>query len=293
MNVCLLCQRDKYKKSARSLLDPLFFTISVLLLSLEGGEESSSDGGDSLLVDKGKSVIKGLRANDSVLTGQHDEATHAGLLSRLIELRQEVLLVDLDLARNVSTHASFDLSGHHLFVLLDSGVNNFLHDSKIRLSDTQSDIDFNKLDKTLHKQVLEKLLILVRVFVEVLDHSSLSIVLQLLNKLVNNLHLLNAEFVLLSTLLDLELGLSVGKFGFVVLSESLLVSLNLLLLTNGEFIFGLLANLLNTLLTVGLDERDHRVENLLCLLIIHLYIKFVLLYFTRRYKSSRSKNTFN
>lgn len=68
----------------------------------ERREERSSDLGDGLLVGHLDAIVEGLGAGDAVLLAVHDEATEAGVLHvRFVPLGEEVILVDLDFARDV------------------------------------------------------------------------------------------------------------------------------------------------------------------------------------------------
>lgn len=69
----------------------------------EGGEEAHSDLRDGLLVGHGDALVQGLGTGNAVLLAVHHEPAKARVVLVLcVPLRQEVCLVDLHLAGNVS-----------------------------------------------------------------------------------------------------------------------------------------------------------------------------------------------
>ena len=114
----------------------------------------------------------------------------------------------------------------------------------------------------LNEEVLNEFLISTSVIFLLLNHLVLGLLVELLHEGVDSPHLVNSDDVLLSTLLNPQLNLVLLKLVLIVLSQSLLLFCDILLLLDCELVLCLLGNGSNSLLSVRPDEGNHGLEHL-------------------------------
>eukprot|EP00356_Strombidium_inclinatum_P016495 CAMPEP_0170493052 /NCGR_PEP_ID=MMETSP0208-20121228/13282_1 /TAXON_ID=197538 /ORGANISM="Strombidium inclinatum, Strain S3" /LENGTH=248 /DNA_ID=CAMNT_0010768909 /DNA_START=52 /DNA_END=796 /DNA_ORIENTATION=- len=233
-------------------------------------EEHVSDGGDGGLEAEVDAVVDGLRAHNTALLGEQLEPSQGS--ARLIILDAlQVLLVHDDVAGDVLGVLAFEtlhLRDDHFSVLGHSFVLDGLDHVDVALSAADENLSFHELDKTLDEEVLEKLLIGVFVAVELFADLLAHLLTQVLDVLIDFSHALDTLQILLLGLLDLQADLLVGKFVLEVLRDLLLFFLDVLVLLDGELVAHRLLDARDLLVTVLLDELDHRLQDFLRLNVV-------------------------
>lgn len=138
-------------------------TDSLFLLLCERWEQDSSHLRDGLLVGHGKTVVKSLWADNTVLSCIHDEASQTWLSWVLwLVWWQKVLLIDGHVAWNVFfALESLNLSQHKFFVLFDSIVNDSLECVHIAFPASENHLWLDQFNQSLDKEVLEQLGVLL------------------------------------------------------------------------------------------------------------------------------------
>jgi hypothetical protein len=122
----------------------------------------------------------------------------------------------------------------------------------------------------LYNQILDKLLVRSLITVLLGNHLMLSFLIDLLNKRVDCLHLLNSSNVLFSRLLNSQFDLVLLELVFIVINNGFLLLSNVVLLLDGELIFSLFANCQYSFISVSFDESYHRFKNLIGLCRVHI-----------------------
>jgi len=183
----------------------------------------------------------------------------------------------------VDSHCAWDvffalerlyLGQHHFLVLSHSFINHSSNQVLVGLTHTKSDSRLNQFDEALNKQLLHKLGVAFLVVSKLISHAEFGLIEEALDQLVGCPHFGDASLVSLSRALDLKVDLSDVDVLLVLFGETLLLALNLLFLLNGEVHVGLIADLLYALFSVLLDEKDHRGEDIVLLLVVHVVYRY-------------------
>ena len=234
-------------------------------LFAERWEELGSHHWDGLLVGHGESVVEGLGADDAVLLGVHHEATQARVgWVLLVVFWEELLLVHSHIAWDVVlAFEGLDLAEHELLVLLDSLVNDSLEEVLVTLAASENNLWLDQLDESLNKQLLQQSGVLVLVSLESVVHGHTSLLLQRLDQLVDGLHASNALLVLLRTLLNLKVDFCDAEVLLELVQQTLLLSMDELLLLHSEVNLSLVLDLEHTLVSVLSNELNHALHDLL------------------------------
>lgn len=117
----------------------------------------------------------------------------------------------------------------------------------------------------LDKKVLEKFLILSLILAHSLSNLSPSIFSKLFDILIYFLHLLDPDLILLLGLVDLQFNLLVVELGLEVLSNSLLLLIDVVVLFDSEFVTHAFFDAVYFLPAVLFNELDHVLKDLFCL----------------------------
>ncbi len=246
--------------------------IHSLVLACKRGEQGGSHLRDGKLEGHGQTVVQLLRAHNTILLGEHDEAAQARpRWVSLVIIWQEFLAIDNDGAGDIVLSLKGDDLGEHSgLVLGNSIINDRVEEVLVTLTAAKSDLGLNELDQALDEQVLKELLMGSWVVLELLMHLSASLSLETLNQLVGALHTINTRFVLGLRPLDLHVALSnLQVFGGLVL-QTLLLGLDHVLRLSGEVILHLLLNGLDALPTLSANEVGHAINDGLGLHVVHL-----------------------
>ena len=119
----------------------------------EGREETGSHFRDGHLVGELNAVVQFLGTHNTVALGVHHESANAGVggVFRIV-VRQEVLLVDSNVARDVLfALQSLNLGKHQFLVLRHSILNYTLKQVNVSFSAPEGHFGFNEFDESLHK----------------------------------------------------------------------------------------------------------------------------------------------
>ena len=239
---------------------------------VHGGEELTTDHGDGSVVGELDTVFEGLGADDAVLAGEEQESTEAcafGLL--FVPFGQVSLSVYGDLALDVClTLQSLALCQHQLLVFIYSFLNNAFKHVNIGFTTPEGDFLLVELDKSLDEEILHESLVDLGLFAHLLVKGHLCSFEEVLDHLLDADHSLNSFLVLFSRLGNLQPDFLIVELVGEVLSETLLLRLNMLLLANVEVVVGLLLDFLDAFLAGLFDERHHGVEDDACLVIVHI-----------------------
>ena len=129
----------------------------------------------------------------------------------------------------------------------------------VALSASQGHVWLNQSDQTLDEQLLEQFLVSSVILAHLIVHLDFCFALQTLNELVDHAHALDSLLVLLSRLLDLEVDFGGCEVFLELLTKPLLFSFNCLLFADREIVLSLALDLVDTFITMGLDELDHAI----------------------------------
>jgi hypothetical protein len=99
------------------------------------------------------------------------------------------------------------------------------------------------------------------------------ILLQLFHEFVDCSHFCNSGSILLSGLLNSESDFILLEFDLDVVDQAFLLISYILLLLNGELVFRLLLDRDDSLISMALDEGNHRLQHIGCFLIVHIFSK--------------------
>ncbi len=239
----------------------MFGSRSVLYFGhlSEGREQVDANCGNTLLVNKGHTIVQGLTANDAILLAVNDKATEARrLLILFVPLRQEVIGVDVYDAGNIFfALKSLDFCEHFLLVLFDCRLDDALDDCLVALADTESHGGLDELDQALDEEVLEQGFVVFWLSFQFGCHLNFSLELQGLNELVCFPHLVDARLIQLGTPFDLHVHLSDVDVFLELVCQPLTFSLDHLLFADSEVMLRLLLDLSNSFISVRFDEVNH------------------------------------
>lgn len=128
----------------------LLLLIFSLLSPLEWGEQCSTNLGNSLLINKLKSFIDSVRANNSSLLCVQYNAAHAwfGALCVII-FREELILINDQPKGDITVAEKFNLCLEEFFILLSCRSSSLQYHIKVAFSATNMNFSFHELDQTL------------------------------------------------------------------------------------------------------------------------------------------------
>ena len=164
------------------------------------GEQDAADIGNGLLVAELQALVEGVGAHDFALAGVQLHSSEATLLFivdvLLVEFGEVFHGVDLELERGLLALEHEDVLLHELLVLGTSFVEDTLDESLVALSADDVDLSLGKLDEALDDELLKEFLVAGLISLEVGGEAALSLVVGLLDELVNSGHLLDSLLVL-------------------------------------------------------------------------------------------------
>lgn len=164
------------------------------------GEQDAADIGDGLLVAELQALVEGVGAHDFALAGVQFDSSEATLLFIVdvlfVELREVLDGVDLELERGFLALEHSNIFFHELLVLRTGFGKDALDEALVALSADNVDLGLGELDEALNDELLKEFLVAVLVVLEVGGEAALSLVVGLLDKLVDSGHLLDSLLVL-------------------------------------------------------------------------------------------------